>query len=111
MENITANTTENPTEKTAESTVDLNTQKIRLTANNIEFCFEVSRGHYNKLVNGIMVNDKITPMHNFLVTTVADSDKHALLNLLARTPGAEIALGTALMEAYVPDLEVVVKKL
>ena len=74
------------------------------------FAFDVTRDAYNRLINTMTPNNKTGPLHNFLVATVRDQNREALAELLATTPGAEIALGGALFEAYSPDLDVVVKK-
>lgn len=87
-----------------------NQQKIILSAGDAEFAFEVHREDYNKLINRLGPNNTTGPMHNFLVSTVEEADKPALLKLLADKPGAEVTLGSALIEEYAPDLDVVVKK-
>ncbi|WP_299945914.1 putative phage tail assembly chaperone [uncultured Microbulbifer sp.] len=87
-----------------------NQKNITLSASDNEFTFQVCREDYNKLINRLNPNNKTGPMHNFLVATVEAAHKDKLLELLAAQPGAEVALGSALMEEYTPDLDVLVKK-
>ncbi|MCX2834455.1 putative phage tail assembly chaperone [Microbulbifer thermotolerans] len=87
-----------------------NQQTIELTIGDKEITFEVTREQYNKLINKLGPNQKVAPMHNFLVETVRDEDKPALLEILANYPGSEVDICGELMEAYSPDLQIAVKK-
>ncbi|MFC6633531.1 putative phage tail assembly chaperone [Microbulbifer taiwanensis] len=87
-----------------------NAQIIELTIGDKEITFEVTRDQYNKLINKLGPNQKVAPMHNFLVETVRDENKPALLEILADYPGSEVGIGGELVEAYSPDLQIAVKK-
>lgn len=87
-----------------------NQQTIELTIGEQAITFEVTREQYNKLINKLGMDQKVAPMHNFLVETVRDDDKEALLEILANTPGSEVDIGGELIAAYKPDLQIAVKK-
>lgn len=87
-----------------------NSQHLEVTVGDNTINFQVTRESYNKLINKLGPNNKVAPMHNFLVETVQDEDKAALLEVLAAVPGAEVNIGGELVEAYSPDLEISVKK-
>ncbi|WHI46806.1 putative phage tail assembly chaperone [Microbulbifer sp. VAAF005] len=91
-------------------TVDENTQGFEVTIDGSEVLFKVTRNDYNKLVNQLGPGNKVNAFHNFLVSTVSDEGKQALLKVLADRPGSEVAIGSGIYEAYTPDLQVTVKK-
>ena len=73
----------------------------------LEFNIEVA--HYNKYINEMQPNNKITPAHNFLMRTVSAETKDNLKELL-ELPGASIQIAAAVLEDYMPDLEISVGK-
>ncbi|MDG9666726.1 putative phage tail assembly chaperone [Hahella sp. CR1] len=86
------------------------TQLIDVSAAGQDFSFNVTREAYNKYVNAVTPTNKIAPSHNFLVGTVAQEQRDALVKLIRDTPGAEVQLAGAVLEEYTPDLGIVAKK-
>lgn len=71
--------------------------------------FHVDTDDYCKFVNETMPNNKISPMHNFLVRTVDDADKERLQELL-KNPANTTTLAGEVLEEYKPDIQVIAKK-
>ncbi|WP_319780795.1 putative phage tail assembly chaperone [Maridesulfovibrio sp.] len=82
---------------------------IKLTVQDKDLEFNVEVAHYNSYINEMQPNNKVTPAHNFLMRTVADSCKNSLKELL-KLPGASIQIAAAILEEYTPDLEIRVGK-
>lgn len=76
-----------------------------------EFKFTVKRDDYNKYINTTTPSNKVAPCHNFLMTTVADTQRATLKALLAEHAGSEVQLASAVLEEYTPDLGITAKKL
>lgn len=89
---------------------DLNNQEIVVTIGNQELNFTVSREDYNRYINGVMPNNKVAPANNFCIATVSDESKGALKEILSNTPGSEVQIAAAVLEEYMPDLEITAKK-
>lgn len=87
-----------------------NEEKIDVSVGDVDLAFVVNRASYNKYINSITPKDKVAPSHNFLMTTVADECKVALKDILAKKPGSEVQIAGAVLEAYTPDLDIVVKR-
>ncbi len=87
-----------------------NLQQIILTVSGTDFSFSVGRDDYNKYINSISQTSKVAPSHNFLMLTVDESSRQALVEFLKETPGSEVAIAAAVLEEYTPDLNIVVKK-
>ncbi len=75
-----------------------------------ELSFSVARDDYNRYINSVTPTNKVQPSHNFLMTTINEQQRATLKELLAKNPGAEVQLASALLEEYTPDLQIVVKK-
>lgn len=86
------------------------TQKIEISVLGKDLSFSPERQDYNRYINAISPKDKIAPSHNFLVSVVDDSCKAELMEILHNSPGSEIELAGVVIENYVPDLAIVVKK-
>ena len=84
-------------------------EKITLGINGADYQFDVSREAYSKYINSIKPDSKIAPSHNFLTTTVNKAQKEQLSELL-KNPANTMAIASELIEAYTPDLDIVVKK-
>ena len=91
-------------------TKDLNSQQIDVTVGNQELNFTVSREDYNRYINGVMPNNKVAPANNFCIATVSDESKSALKVILSNTPGSDVQIAAAVLEEYMPDLEITAKK-
>ena len=87
-----------------------NGQVLTVTLGDTDIRFDIGRDDYNKYINSITQNNKVAPSHNFLMATVDETQKAALREFLEQTPGGEVQLAGALLEAYTPDLSFVVKK-
>ena len=84
-------------------------QTIEMSVAGTDYTFHVTRDAYNRFINS--AKDKpAQAMHNFLTLTVEQDQQEQLSKLLQNTPGADMQIGGALFEEYVPDLAVVVKK-
>ena len=82
---------------------------VTLEVNGSEISFNVGVDDYNAYVNEMMPNSKVAPSHNFLVRTVEKEHKEALLEAL-KIPGMAINLAGALVQEYVPEISITVKK-
>ncbi len=83
-------------------------QTITLTVDDQELVFIVRPVDHNTLIDAMTPTNKIAPMHNFVVRTVAPDSESALMDLLG--PGVAVQIATALLEEYTPKLEISVKK-
>lgn len=84
------------------------TMTVKVCDEEISFC--IGREDYNRYINTISTTNKVQPSHNFLMQTVDAHSHAALAKILADNPGAEVQLAGELLEAYTPDLGIVVKK-
>jgi len=96
-------------EITETETVDKNKQAIELTISGIDYTFNVTREEYNGFVNKVGAQ-KVGPAFNFLTATIETDSRTQLVHLMRNTPGAEMEIVQLVIEEYVPDLDIVVKK-
>ena len=89
---------------------DLNTQTIELEVMGKALRFDVTRDEYNRYVNAVLPNNKIAPAHNFCIGVINDDSKADLKAVFKAAPGAEVQVAAAVLEEYMPDLEITVKK-
>ena len=82
---------------------------IKKVVNGKDLEFNIEIAHYNRYINEMQPNNKITPAHNFLMRTVSAETKDNLKELL-ELPGAAIQIAAAVLEDYMPDLEIKVGK-
>lgn len=82
---------------------------IILDINGSEIRFDVGMDAYNKFINEMTPNNKVSPAHNFLMRTVSDDSRDALKSLL-EMPGAAVEIVGNLVEEYTPDLNITVGK-
>lgn len=87
-----------------------NGQVLTVTVGEVDISFDIGRDDYNRYINTVTQANKVAPSHNFLMTTVDEKQKAALRDFLDKTPGGEVQLAGALLEAYTPDLSFIVKK-
>ncbi len=87
-----------------------NEQVIEIEVDDVELKFSVTRPGYNGFINKVSDKNKVAPAHNFLVMSIDEEQKESLMTILKDNPGAEIQIAGALIEEYVPDLDIVVKK-
>ena len=84
-------------------------KKISLTVNNQDLHFTVSLADYNKYVNELTLNNKIAPARNFLMRCV-DADSREALREVADLPGVGLQIVSALLEEYMPEVNITVGK-
>lgn len=76
-----------------------------------EYRFEVTSDRYHKLVNTLSTSrDKVAPMHNFAVACVDKDQKSDFTQLLMAQVGLSEKVTGALMDEFLSDVEVTVKK-
>lgn len=85
-------------------------QTITVTVTGKDLDFVITRNAYNKYINAMLPTNKITPSHNFLVGVVDVESREDLLSILNSIPGSEIQIAGSLLEEYIPDLGIIVKK-
>lgn len=81
------------------------TKTLTLTVNNQTLVFDVTLETYNKFVDEMRPDKKTGPYRNFLMRTVRSDNKEALKELLD-LPGATTQIASALLEEYMPDIEI-----
>lgn len=90
--------------------VKKNQKSITLKIAGTDFTFDVCRESYNNYLNVSQAPNKVSGFHNFLIATVIPEHEDALVKLIDDTPGSEVAIASAVLEQYTPDLDIVVKK-
>ncbi|MEZ6877615.1 putative phage tail assembly chaperone [Enterobacter sp. KBR-315C3_2022] len=83
-------------------------EKINLTVCGTNITFEPNQTAYNKFINEMSIDNKVSPAHNYLTRIVATDSKEALAEILKR-PGAALQLVGKVNEIYAPELEIEVK--
>ena len=84
-------------------------RQIVITVGATDFTFNPSAQDVTKYFNALVPNNKVSPGHNLLTSTVQRDQKEALLPLLVN-PVMTMQLAGALLDEYSPDVEVAVKK-
>lgn len=84
-------------------------KNITLTVNDTDLLFNVDSPTYDKYINELMPHNKIAPAKNFLRRCIAPESREALTAVL-EMPGASVQLAAALLEDFMPDLEISVGK-
>lgn len=83
-------------------------EKIKLVVCGVDIVFEPNQTAYNKFINEMAMDNKVSPAHNYLNRIVAPESKDALAEILKR-PGAALQLAGKINEIYAPELEIEVK--
>ncbi|HCT8728677.1 Protein of uncharacterised function (DUF2765) [Klebsiella variicola] len=83
-------------------------EQIQLTIAGKDVSFVPNVMAYNKYINEITMNNKVSPAHNFLMRIVTPETKEALETILA-LPGAALQVVGKVLEEYTPELEITVK--
>ncbi|WP_027369153.1 putative phage tail assembly chaperone [Desulfocurvibacter africanus] len=78
---------------------------IKLIVKGKELTFNVDVATYNMYLNSLTPNNKIAPAKTFLQRTVDAESREALKEFL-ELPGAPVLISNALLEEYMPDLEI-----
>lgn len=83
-------------------------EKIELAIAGKDVSFVPNVTAYNKYINEITMNNKVSPAHNFLMRIVTPETKETLETILA-LPGAALQVVGKVLEEYTPELEITVK--
>lgn len=84
-------------------------KNITLNVNDTDLVFIVDTSTYDKYINDLMPNNKVGPAKNFLRRCIAPESRDALTAML-EMPGASVQLAAALVEDFMPTLEISVGK-
>ncbi len=74
-----------------------------------ELTFTVTLDDYNQCVNALQVDNKISPMHNFLVSTSADEASKSAVKQAFEDALTSDLFGAVIKE-FKPNVEITVKK-
>ncbi|EBS4137546.1 hypothetical protein DPZ68_08170 [Salmonella enterica subsp. enterica serovar Oranienburg] len=88
---------------------DENTTTITLTVAGVDIRFTPTEAIYNKFVNEMAMDNKVSPAKNYLMRCVHPEDKESLEKLIHR-PGAALQMAAKLNEDFAVDLDITVKK-
>lgn len=83
--------------------------KITLNIAGSDITFEPNEVAYNKFINEMSMDNKVSPAHSYLMRIVVPEDKEALGGVL-RHPGAALQIVNEVNKEYAPQLEIFVKK-
>lgn len=84
-------------------------KKITLTVNDKPLNFTVTLADYNKYVNELTPINKVAPARNFLMRTV-DAESKDTLREIVDLPGVGVQLAMAMLDEYMPDVNITVGK-
>lgn len=84
-------------------------REITLEVGNLELIFTLTPQDVTKYFNSVTQNNKVAPANNLLMTTVGQTDRTALKQILAN-PVLVMQMAGTLLEEYGPDVEIIVKK-
>ena len=84
-------------------------QEIIVDVNDVEFNFNVNIEVYHKFINKRHQLNKERPAGNFLLSVVDDQRRSDLKEIL-KLPGAALNIVSAVINAYQPDVNIIVKK-
>lgn len=82
-------------------------ETIKLNINDKSIVFNVTTDAYEKVIDEMRPDSKVTPMHNFLTRTVDSKSKDGLMAFL-NNPANIIEIGGKVMEEYAPKLKITV---
>lgn len=84
-------------------------QEITLIINGEEITFIVTLEDYNRYVNSLSADNKVSPSHNFCMSVVSNESRPALQQII-NNPGFAIQIGQKVVDEYQPELNMMVKK-
>ena len=87
----------------------MNTKTIEILMGDKELTFNVTLEAYNNCVNSLQVDNKVAPMHNFLISVSGDEDTKGRVNY-ARDNALTADLFGVVVKEFKPDVEITVKK-
>lgn len=86
-----------------------NSKTISVQMGDKELTFVVSLDDYNRCVNALQTDNKISPMHNFLINVSDNEETKAAVNQAYQDALTSELFGVVVKE-YKPDVEITVKK-
>lgn len=84
-------------------------KEITLYVNDKPLLFAVELSDYNRYVNELTPYNKVAPARNFLMRSVAPESKDALREIVD-LPGVGVQLVSALLDEFMPDVNITVGK-
>lgn len=84
-------------------------KEIVLMIGGTEFAFRVETSDYNKYINDLKPDNKITPSVNFIRATLMDKTRRPELDEIC-DQGLAVDIAGMLIEEFRPKLEIAVKK-
>ncbi len=87
----------------------MNTKTIEILMGDKELTFNVTLEAYNNCVNSLQVDNKVAPMHNFLIIVSAGEKTKEQVNY-ARDNALTADLFGVVVKEFKPDVEITVKK-
>jgi hypothetical protein len=82
-------------------------ETIVMNINGERVSFDITTDNHERLINEMMPNNKVGPMHNFLVRSVTKESKETLMPFL-KNPTSVVTIGQHLIEKFIPQLEITV---
>ena len=79
--------------------------KIKIMINDQAIFFKPTVELQEKLINETQPNNKVSPMHNFLIRSVCDESKDALKPFLAN-PSHTMMIAEKVVSAFIPDIKI-----
>lgn len=87
----------------------MKTKTIELMMGDQELTFNVTLEDYNQCVNALQADNKVAPMHNFLVSVSANDPTREAVKV-AYEDALTSELFGAVVRQFKPDVEITVKK-
>jgi len=82
-------------------------EPIVMKINGEAVSFNVTNDAHERLINEMQPTNKVGPMHNFLIRSVAKESKETLAPFL-QNPASVMAITEHLIEKFVPKLKITV---
>ncbi|MCY4641099.1 MAG: hypothetical protein OXC41_00095 [Gammaproteobacteria bacterium] len=87
----------------------MNTKTIEILMGDRDLTFNVTLEAYNQCVNALQMDNKVAPMHNFLISVSADEKTKEAVNQAFKDALTSDLFGVVVKE-FKPDVEITVKK-
>lgn len=84
-------------------------KKITLSIDGVDYEFNITGDAYEQLQNEMQPDNKVAPMHNFLMRTLANQENKDTLKKLCEQ-GLTLEIAGKLVEEFRPQVEILVKK-
>ncbi len=87
----------------------MNTKTIEIQMGDKDLTFNVTLEYYNNCVNALQMDNKVAPMHNFLIAVSANEKTTDAVNKAYQDALTSDLFGVVVKE-FKPDVEITVKK-